>query len=341
MRRFRYLAAALMIAALVIGLPAGCNRDSADAEQPASLSGAPGSGTADHSLIDPELLSLKVAFLPVLDSLPYHIAVQEGLFADAGVVVEGITVASSVERDQLLQTGQIDGMLNEILTTALFNREQISAVTVRTIRMPTPGGPIFRILAPPGSAISGPADLAGVRIAGAVNSIIEYITDRIMTDSGVPGDQVNVVSVPAIPERFQLLMRGDVDAAVLPDPLAQAAMEAGAVLVADDADFPEYSLTALTFGADALALKETAVSRFLSAWDRATEMLNANPDAYRALFLEQVNVPESVQDTYVIPPFAPRSIPTEAQWDDVTSWLVQKGYLETAPAYADSVVAVQ
>jgi NitT/TauT family transport system substrate-binding protein len=340
MRRSHHIFAPVVTAVLVFAVLSSCNRGSEAAAQATARGRGEGSA-ADTEQIASGLLSLKVAFLPVLDSLPYHIAVQDGLFEDAGVTVEGITVASSVERDQLLQAGQIDGMLNEILTTALFNREQIGAVTVRTIRMPTPGGPIFRILAPPGSDISVPADLAGVRIAGAVNSIIEYITDRIMTDSGVPGDQVNVVSVPAIPERFQLLMRGEVDAAVLPDPLAQAAMEAGAVLVADDADFPQYSLTALTFGADALAQKETAVSRFLSAWDRATEMLNANPDAYRTLFLEQVNVPESVQDTYVIPPFAPRSIPTEAQWDDVTSWLVQKGYLETAPAYADSVVAVQ
>jgi NitT/TauT family transport system substrate-binding protein len=300
-----------------------------------------GSRKADDSDVDAEPRFLRVAFLPVLDAFPYHIAAAEGLFAAEGVSVEGITVASSVERDQLLQTGAVDGMLNEILTTALFNASEIRAVTVRTIRTPSAGGPIFRIVAAPGSDIDSPEDLAGVAIGGAVNSIIEYVTESMLTGAGVGPEEIDVVSIPSIPERFQLLMRGEIEAAVLPDPLGQAAIEAGARLVIDDTACPDDSVTVLTFSAQAVAEKEIAIRRFLAAWEQAVTALNDHPQEYRSLFLHEVNVPESVQDTYTIPPFSRRTIPSEAQWIEVVTWLNANGMLNTQPAYRESVASLE
>jgi NitT/TauT family transport system substrate-binding protein len=281
--------------------------------------------------------SLKVGLLPVLDTLPFYVAEEAGYFEAVGVEVEGVPIASPVERDQLMQAGAIDGMLNEITTTATFNRDEVQVQALIAARIAYDDFPIFRVLAAPDSGIETPADLAGVPIGVSMNTIIEYLTYRLLEAEGVATEDVVVESVPLIPERYQLLMQGQLEAATLPDPLAQAAIEAGAVPVIDDSSYPAYSLSTLSFSVAAIEEKPEAIRRFLLAWDMAVQDINADPEAYRALFLEQVSVPESVQETYEIPPFPRATVPSAEQWDDVIDWLIEKELLDDAVPYDTSV----
>jgi NitT/TauT family transport system substrate-binding protein len=281
--------------------------------------------------------SLKIGLLPVLDTLPFYVAEEAGYFEEVGVEVEGVPVASPVERDQLMQAGAIDGMLNEITTTATFNRDEVQVQILISARIAYDDFPIFRVLAAPDSGIETPADLAGVPIGVSMNTIIEYLTDRLLEAEGVAAEDVVVESVPLIPERFQLLMQGQLKAATLPDPLAQAAIEAGAVPVIDDSSNAAYSLSTLSFSVASIEEKPEAIRRFLLAWDMAVQDINADPEAYRALFLEKVSVPESVQETYEIPPFPRATVPSAEQWSDVIDWLIEKELLDEAVPYDTSV----
>jgi NitT/TauT family transport system substrate-binding protein len=284
-----------------------------------------------------EIASLKVALLPILDVLPFYVAEQNGYFTEEGVVVEGIPVASALERDQLMQSGEIDGMLTELSTVAVFNRDAVQVVALITARRAYADAPLFRVLAAPGSDIASPADLAGVPVGISENTIIEYVTDRLLEAGGLAADQIVGQSVPAIPERYQLLMEGQIAAATLPDPLAQSAIESGAVLVVDDSSLPDVAVSVLGFSAASIEGKAESIRRFLRAWDRAAADINADPEAYRALLLERVQVPPNVQETYTIPPFPRAEVPTSAQWDDVIAWLLEKGLIESAVSYEDSV----
>ena len=75
--------------------------------------------------------TLKIAVLPIIDTLPMYVAEAEGLFAKHGVTVEFIPVASAPERDQLLAAGQADGTVNETLSVMLFNKDLIQMQAVR------------------------------------------------------------------------------------------------------------------------------------------------------------------------------------------------------------------
>ena len=283
------------------------------------------------------VLPLKIAFLPILDSLPFHIAAAKGYFDEQGVEVNGISVNSPLERDQLMQSGAIDGMLNELSSTALFNRENTRLKTVIIVRRAVAEGPVFRLLAAPQSSIKTPADLINVQIGVSKNSIIEYLTDRILQAEGLSPEEIITISVPVIPERFQLLMKGEIKAATLPDPLAQAAIKAGARLVIDDSSYPEYSLSALSFSIKTIETNSEAIRRFIKAWNKAVHDLNSDPDSFRDIFLENVPTPESVKETYKIPPFPGPMVPTEEQWNDVLNWLNEKGLLQTRPVFEEAI----
>ncbi|MCK5198860.1 MAG: ABC transporter substrate-binding protein [Spirochaetales bacterium] len=287
-----------------------------------------------------EITQLTVAFLPIIDALPLYIAESQGYFEDEELQVKALSVANPIERDRLMQSGEIDGMLNELSTLALFNRNEVQLKAVITVRKPMTDSPYFRIIASPGSEVSSPSDLAGISVAVSKNTVIEYLTERILQAEGIPADSIKTKNVPVIPERFQLLMSGDLPAATLPDPLGEAAIAAGAVLVIDDLSHPEFSVSVLSFTTALTDNNSRAVEGFVRAWNRAVEDLNSNPETFRDLFLEKIRVPEIIEKTFRIPEFPNGEIPNRDQWEDVISWLQEKKLLETSPLYESSITDI-
>ena len=282
---------------------------------------------------------LKIALLPILDALPYYVAEARGYFKEYGVDVKVVPVASGLERDQLMQSGAIDGMLNEMITTANFNRNRIQVKTVIAARKAYPRYPLFRILSSPAIKLTLSTGLAGVAVGISKNTIIEYVTDRLLAAEGLNHQTIIKKSVPVIPERYQLLLQGQLKAATLPDPLAKSALAAGAGTVVDDSSHPQYSVSVLSFKVDSLDKKSESVRAFLKAWDRAAADINQDPEKYRVLLLQKIRVPKNIQTTYKIPPYPRREIPTAGQWEDVMRWMVDKGLLEKPLSYDDSVTS--
>lgn len=281
--------------------------------------------------------SLKVGLLPILDILPFYVAEQKGYFEAEGISVEFVPVKSAQERDALMQAGEIDGMLNDLISTGLFNRDEVQIKIVATARRGYPESPQFRVLTAPGSGISSAQDLAGVPIGISQNTVIEYITDRLLEAEGLSSDQIEILEVSAIPVRFEQLMEGQIQAATLPDPLAQGAMAAGATLVVDDSQHVQYSQSVLSFSTEAIESKPSTIGKFLNAWNRAVQDLNGNPDQFSDLMIEKGRVPESIQGSYQMPPFPAGEVPSQSEWQDVVDWLLEKGLIDQAIAYQDSV----
>ncbi len=283
--------------------------------------------------------SLKVALLPILDAFPFYVAESEGYFVDYGVAVKAVPVASGLERDQLMQSGAIDGMLNEMITTANFNRSRIQVKSVISARKAYPDYPLFRVLSAPGSRVTSTVGLAGVPIGVSQNTIIEYVTDRLLTAEGLDPKAIVKKSVPVIPERYQLLLQGQLKAATLPDPLAKSALEAGAGEIVDDSAYPGYSVSVLSFTIHSLNNKADAVRLFLKAWNRAAAAINKDPESFRGLLLKKIRVPRNIQKTYKIPPFPLREVPDAGQWADVMDWMRAKGLLDSSLPYEGSITA--
>lgn len=282
---------------------------------------------------------LRLALLPIPSVLPIFVAEKNGYFRESGLTVETLPVGSALERDQLMQAGRIDGMINEISGAAIFNRENIQVKIIAIARSPIGTSPIFRILASPGSGISKTENLAGIPIGISKNTVIEYITGRLLEAGGVKENEVAYKFVPVLPERLQLLLSGQIQAATLPDPLGISAIRAGAVEVVNDTILADVSCSVISFSSSTLEKKPKAVKQFMAAWDRATADLNANPGQYNNLMMDKIRVPKNVSDSFVIPPYPRKTIPSKQQWDDVMVWMLEKKLLLTPLAYKDSVTA--
>ena len=293
-------------------------------------------GITGCDLFHTEPGSLKIGVLPILDVLPLYVAEQEGYFTAEGVDVELVPFSSAVERDVALQTDQIDGEVNDLVSVALLNNDDDRVRVVRTAMRATPEKAMFVVLSVD-DAIQSATDLKGKEIGISGNSVIEYVVDRLLQAEGLSADEVVKQEVPKIPVRLELLTNGNIPAACLPEPLASLAQASGAHIVTDDRAHPEYAQSVVTLSARTLGKKAAAVKRFLSAYEKAVAALNGDPDKYRPLLIEQGRVPEPVKDTFEMPPFPPAGVPTEAEVADVLDWMAAKEILSRDLAYGELV----
>jgi NitT/TauT family transport system substrate-binding protein len=280
-----------------------------------------------------------LALLPIPDVLPVYVAEEKGYFKELGISVESLSVGSAVERDQLMQAGRVDGMINDISAAASFNRERNRVKIVSIARAPIGDSPLFRILAAPGSKLKTIADLADIPIGISKNTVIEYITTGLLKAGGVPQEAIGYKSVPVLPERLQLLLSGQLTAVTLPDPLGASAMKSGAVEIVNDTALKSASASVVTFDGDTLLNKKDTVKKFMAAWDRACADINSDPASFQELMLKKIRVPKNVQKDYRVPPMPRKVLPTKAQWDDVMAWMLEKNLLVQPLAYEDSVTS--
>jgi len=287
--------------------------------------------------VKPEENKLKISLIPVLDTIPVLVAQQNGYFKEQGIEVEAVPVKSPQEQNALVQAGQVDGMLTDLVVVGIFNKQTPQVKAVYTSRRPFPDAPLFRILASPKANINGPADVKGVPIGISQNTVIEYLTSRLLEGAGLKPEDIKVEEVNAIPVRFEQLLNGNLKAATLPDPLAQGAIAAGAKLVADDTKRPELSQSVLAFRTEALNNKPNTVKKFLVAWEKAVKELNAHPEKYQSLMIEQGRVPKSIENSYKMPPFPEKGVPSESEVADVLAWMKAKGLVARDVPYQDMV----
>ena len=283
--------------------------------------------------------TLKIAVLPIIDTLPMYVAQQEGLFAKHGVTVEFVPVASAPERDQILAAGQADGTINETLAVMLFNKESAQMQVVRYALRPTAEHGHFFIIASGQSGVTDVNGLKGVEIGVSQGTVIEYVTERILQAEGFSADEIKTIAVPKIPDRMALLASGELSAGVMPDPLASLVVGQGGVIVADDSSYPEYGFSVISFRKAVIDENPKAVEGFLAAIEEATVLVNADPAKYKNLLSEQNLVPAPLLDVYLPPVYPTAGVPTEAEWQDALNWLKEKGMLDVDVSYADSVNA--
>jgi len=314
---------------LLIAILAACS--------PASTASPAAESTIEAPLA--EMVTLKIAVLPIIDTLPMYVAAQEGLFTKYGVNVEFIPVASAPERDQLLVAGQADGTVNETLSVMLFNKESIQMQAVRYALRPMEGYGHFFILASAQSGITDAQGLKNVEIGVSQGTVIEYVTERLLQAEGLTADEIKTIAVPKIPDRMSLLASGQLNAGVLPDPLASLAVSQGAVKVLDDSLHPEYGFSVISFRKEVIDAHPDAVKAFLAAIEEASDLINLDSSKYTSLLSDKGLVPPPLLSTFEIPPFPDQAIPTEAEWADALAWAKEKGMLTVDVSYADSVNA--
>jgi NitT/TauT family transport system substrate-binding protein len=284
----------------------------------------------------PEADRIRFGLLPVVDTLPLLAGVEKRFFSEEGIELEPVSFQSALERDAALQAGKLDGYFGDILNTVLLIHAGQPIKILTTAYHSQPAHRMFGIAAAPDSGIRRLVDLQGRQVAVSRATIIEYLLDRFLEAHRLPTDFVQQQEIKKIPVRLQMLLAGQVPAALLPEPLLTLAESRGAAVLADDRNL-DTSLTVLALNLHLLSESETLAERFLRAYGRAVQAVNSNPQNFKNFLVERTRFPTEIKDRYRVPDFPPVAPPPAADIQAAQQWLKAKGLVKAPLAY-DAVV---
>jgi len=273
--------------------------------------------------------------LPVMQALPLFVAQEKDLFAEEGVEVKLIPFRSGLEKDAAMAAGQTQGYFGDMFTSIILGANQMPIRMVATVFNTTGDQRMFAVLAAPGTGKPSLSDLAQKGIAGSSNTVIEYVTTKLL-DNEVPGASLTMIETKNILARMPMLLQGQVAGAVLPEPLVTLVEGKGATVVADDRGLG-ITPTTLLFTRDFIDQNTDIVKSFLRAVVRASSLINQDPEMARPIMIKYARIPEPLQQSIAIPAFTPPAVPEKELVMDAYKWLNDKGVLKTRLAFDEMV----
>jgi NitT/TauT family transport system substrate-binding protein len=282
----------------------------------------------------PALQPLTIGLMPAVDSIPLIVAEVEGFFSD-----EGIDVTLEVFRDQLyreaaLQANTVDATVSDLVNAI---RSWANGADYRVLSS-TQGG--FSVVTSPDSAIRSlrewPVAPETVRTGLLEDSIINYTARRMLSAGGADPSRIEIVPTLQIPVRMEMLVAGELEAAVLPEPVTRMAVAAGANEIVSS-DVLDWTPGVLLATGTALREKPAELEALLRAYDRAVVAVNDTPDSYRDVVVARAALPPPTAATMRIPRYRPAAVPTDEQVADVARWMHDRGLIAELPSHEEIV----
>ena len=279
-----------------------------------------------------EVTKIKFGSIPALQSLPIYVAESVGLFEKEGLDVDVIQFNTAAEKDIALASGGIDGCFADLVTPmAMKGNGQDIAIVAKNYDTRSDRR-MFAIITKPNAAYKSLGELANVPIAISSNSVVDYASERLMAQAGIPKEKYATIESKNIGLRFQMLITGQLEAAALPEPLLTAAVDKGARILADDSGLGE-TQTVIVFSNRFTGSKPEAVKRFLVAINKANDLIASNPDSVRSIMVEKNRLPVNLKDSFQVPRFLPLQVPDNESVQNISRWLYERGILKSQIPY--------
>jgi NitT/TauT family transport system substrate-binding protein len=275
--------------------------------------------------------TITIGVMPDVESVPFLIAEKNGYFSKYGVDVKIVHFSAAKDRDSALQSGQLDGVVTDMLAVLFMNEGGID------LKICAKNDGNVELMAGKGSPIATIAELKGKSIGLSTNTIMEYTADNMLTAGGVNPADVKKVAIPQLPTRLEMLQGGKVDAAILPEPLAGLAVKNGARVLAST-DVMGGKAGAIAFTGKVLKENPGEIKAVFRAYNDAVVYLAAEPSAsYLDYVIQAQSFPVEIKDSLQLPKYTPAALPSEPVFSDVVQWMKDRGLIKGSYAYKDLV----
>ena len=280
---------------------------------------------------------LTIGVMGSVDAIPLIIAKEKGYFEAAGVDVNVEVFKAAKDRDAALQAGELDGVACDEVAIAIYQNAGINM----KITGVTDGQ--FALVAGANKGIKQVQDLSGKKIAISENTVIEYTLDKMLEEKGVDVAKVEKVAIPPMPTRLEMLNKGEVDAALMPNPFSDAAIKAGGSVI-DKVDNTGMYIAVTAFKQETIDTKAKEIKAFYNAYNEAVNYLNKTAISdYEDTIIKVVGYPEDMKGNITLPKFRQNQLPKADEIQAVLDWSKEKGILakEITPADVVSEVGIK
>lgn len=275
--------------------------------------------------------TLTFGMMGSIDSVPFVIAKEKGMFEKEGIEVNIETFKNSKDRDAAFQAGTLDGVICDEVAISLYQNADFD-VKITGI---TDGD--FMLVAGAKSGIKSLNDIKGKSAAISEKTAIEYTLDSILEKNSLTSKDVEKSVVPAIPTRLEMLNNGNVDTALLPEPFSSMAINAGGILLGSASNLATYpSVSAFT--QKSIDEKGSEIQAFYKAYNEAVDFINSTPvSEYEDIIISTVGYPAEMKGKITLPNFRKNTLPAEAELKSVIDWATETGLITKALTPSDVV----
>lgn len=273
---------------------------------------------------------MRLTYNPLPFNAPSMVERELELLKEQGVSAEYIQLSAGYSMTEAMAAGQLDlapvmGGTSAIVSAAGGRDIQILQVYSRAPRA-------FALVTRPGHMDLG--DLVGSTIGLPVGTEAHYLLARVLEEQGIALHEVQIANL-LVPDAVAALQAGQIDAAVVVDPVLSRLRQAGQVEVLRDGEGLIAGVTlSVVHGPFA---DQASVQGFLTAHLEALAWMEANPDALRQLAADETNLPEGLIDqllnTYTFDPNIDEGIMEDLQ--RAADFLFSAGIIRQAIDVAD------
>ncbi|NDV64848.1 ABC transporter substrate-binding protein [Bacteroides sp. 224] len=272
-----------------------------------------------------DLKPLKLGAMSSMDYLPFVIAEKQGMYDSLGLDLTIVKFFSANERDAAFQSGSIDGTVIDYTGAALQHANGIPLGIV----MKNDG--YFHLIAGKNKNIHTVEELKGKNVAVSRNTVIEYSTDQVLAQAGIPVNDINKPEINKIPLRLEMLQNGQIDASIFPDPFATIAIKNGHSSLTTTQNLG-ISVTGTMFTAKALQDKRREIEVLIKGYNEAVEYMNSHAQSEWAnILIEDAGIPEGLTNSVTLPKYKEATLPSEKDLTYTIEWLKGKNLI--APDY--------
>lgn len=282
--------------------------------------------------------NLKIGVLRTTDSLPVYMAYNKKIFEECGADVELIEFGSASDQSKAMESGAINAMMTDLVVPSLLKKggTDMRVVTV-ALGANTQEGQ-FVVVSNKDSGIKSLDDSEGKTIGISEGTAMEYFVDSYFSELGQDISKVEKVNIPSLSLRFESLLAGEIDMAILPDPLSNLAIHNGSNIVVDDTKLENnYSVTVIAFSTNYLDNNRAEVEKFMDAYNKAIEQIGKNDTGDLELIYSVCNVPDELKDSWEVPSFTGNKVPEESEIQNLMKWMVGKKLIDKEYSYMEIV----
>lgn len=229
--------------------------------------------------------TIRFGILPAESAIPIIIAKEKGFFEKEGINVELVPFSSPNDRNVAVQSGNIDAIIGDIMTSLSFHEAGFNMKITSDINED------FKLLTSPNSGIDSFEKLNQKDISIVPNFVLEYIMDEMAQENGI---NYNIISIPSFTARFEALLADEIDGVIFTEPQATLLISKGANLLATSKDYGIKAGT-LLFSEKVLDSNPEEVKAFYKAYNAAVDYINETEPSEYSNLLNPYGFPEEIE----------------------------------------------
>ena len=250
-------------------------------------------------------MSLEIGIMPAVDSAPILLAQEKGYFAEEGLDIKVDVYTNAVNRQTALQTNKLDGAMTDLIAFVnnVNNDFPVKITTTTDGSFPILVSKDFK-------------EKEEVKIGMMEVSVTNFLAEQFLKDKY----KLNKIYIPAIPARLEMLKSGQLEMAVIPEPLASTAELQGLEKRIYKNDY-DYMPEAMIFTETALSKKDKEISIFHKVYNKAVKEINEDDQEAREVLIKSLDLPIKIKNLITMPEYHLTRIPSEDYLNKVIKWV--------------------